>query len=105
MIKFRNVSEPADAPLVRWQVEAYDEAGTMFPVGLAFVVELQGVAQLNYIFVGDAWRRQGYGSKLFSACSDRWPTMNVTGAMDGRAEKFLREVQSPVPKGGRSTST
>lgn len=88
-IEFRKVRE--DGPAVYWYVEAYAESD-MFPVGTAYVVEVAGHAQLNFIFVADQWRRCGFGRSIVEAVRERWPAFQITSAMDDPSQAFADAV-------------
>ena len=93
MIHFRRVDEPfADARVERWQVEFYSDEGTMFPVGLAWVLVFDSHAQLQFFMVADDWRGQGVGRRLLEACRERWSMLRHTSPMTPLAEKLLRSV-------------
>lgn len=91
MIYFREVIEPhvdpADVGWMKyWHVECYDDSmpmdGLGFPIGVAYVQELVNRGeQLQFFFVADEWRRQGFGTKLLLAMKDRWPEITWTSAM------------------------
>ena len=99
MIFFRKANEPhlreANGICQYWHVEFYDDetpGGLTSPVGVAYVCELVGkqAAQLNFIFVADQWRGNGYGKQLVEAIKARWPNLTWTGGMDERGEGLLR---------------
>lgn len=90
MIYFREVKEPyysdGEEVLIKyWHVEYYDDTsidgGKMFPVGVAYVVELPNQStELQYVVMADQWRGRGFAKKLVSAAKERWPELNWKGA-------------------------
>ncbi len=95
-IEFRELRRANNA--IYWQVEAYSEEGSMFPVAEAFVVELEGrqFAQLNYIIVFDQWRRRGIGTAIVEACRVKWPLLEFTSPMDDEQSiAFAHTIRSP----------
>lgn len=96
MIVFRQLNEGYSTQGVHWHVEYFDTSqGSMFPVGTAYVLApiIRGrqVAQLNFIFVADAWRQHGIAGQLIIACKERWPSLTSTGPMNEPAAKLLRK--------------
>jgi len=99
-VEFRLVREDGDAKF--WYVEAYSPEGNMFPVGTAYVFEVakegcSAMAQLNFIFVADQWRRQGYGELMAKEMLLRWPKLQRTGPMDDLAKEFGESVFGSEP--------
>ena len=102
MIYFREANEPhlsaSESSNVRyWHLEVYDDEapneGTMFPVGIAYVVEMPNRgAQLQFVFVADQWRRQGFGRQLVQAAKDRWPFLTWTSSMGVEGTALLNAV-------------
>jgi hypothetical protein len=64
----------------------------MFPVGIAYVAVIEPNAQLNFIFVADQWRRQGFATELICAIRERWPNVVSTLGLDGMGESLLMAV-------------
>ncbi len=98
MIYFREANQPHLSPSESsdarfWHVECYSDEGRMFPVGVAYVVEVGNrAAQLQFILVADQWRRQGFGKQLLSAIKDRWPFLTWTSAMGPEGAALLESV-------------
>jgi ribosomal protein S18 acetylase RimI-like enzyme len=94
-IYFRDVSQPFEnsAAVRRWCVEYYDDAGTMFPVGMVWVAEIVGVgAQMSFVLVADEWRRNGIGKMLMESVKSRWPNIVATGPMGDSGKALLDSV-------------
>jgi len=104
MIYFRFVVQPfrKSESFEEWHVEYYEEEGTMFPVGTAYVVVIpETAAQLNFVLVADQWRRRGIGSKLVEACREKWPNIVLTETMEFESSKaFFEAVAGPNEKRG-----
>jgi GNAT superfamily N-acetyltransferase len=104
MIVFRQLNEGYSTPAIHWHVEYFDTSqGTMFPVGTAYVIAptIHGrqFAQLNFVFVSDAWRRRGIADQLILACKERWPSLTSTGPMNEPAAKLIHKHFSPIETG------
>lgn len=59
-----------------------------WPEGIGVVVEYTNLASsdgrmsLQYVFVLDRSRRQGYGTRILRACHKRWPDIGYSGATE-----------------------
>lgn len=94
-IQFCEMRRDGDAAF--WNVEAYSVGRHTFPVATAYVVEVRGVACLNFILVADQWRRLGYGTALVNAVRERWPDFQSTPPMDEDVTlKFAIATRSPA---------
>jgi GNAT superfamily N-acetyltransferase len=98
-IFFRDVSQPFEqtSAVRRWCVGYYDNqvgGGTMFPVGIAYVVEVVQceVAQMNFILVADDWRRKGIARAILTAIKLRWPAVTATRSMGPAGEALLKSA-------------
>ena len=85
-VQFTCVREDGDAMF--WNVELFCEH-TVFPIGVAYVVTVEEVSQLNFFFVADEWRGRGYGRALWKAVQDRWPRITFTSPMNETAKRIL----------------
>jgi len=73
-----------------WHVEIYDDQGRQFPVGVAYVKQFGPLdAQLDFIVIADAWRRQGFAERLMHAIKSRWPNAYATQAMSEEGQRLL----------------
>jgi len=62
----------------------------MFPVGTAYVIANDtGLAQMNFIFVADQWRKRGHGKRLVDSIKERWPKLTATSAMGNLGKRLL----------------
>lgn len=91
-IVFRRIREEDGAHY--WYVEAYSDEGSMFPVGTAYVLVYESVVQLNFMFVADQWRGQGFANEILQAVKTRWPHATATGAMN-KTSQHLRTKYFP----------
>ncbi|MCP4592561.1 MAG: GNAT family N-acetyltransferase [bacterium] len=101
MVTFRQVDHPFRPTSAIWHVEYFDDGPRQqaFPVGTAYVVAApppkEDAAQVNYILVGDAWRRQGIARKLVDACRERWPRLLYTSPMSDEGRAFVETMWEP----------
>ena len=101
MIVFRRV-ENEGIQAEQWYVEAYSDEGHMFPVGMAFVIVWKRHAQLNFIFVSDEWRRQGFATRIVEACMARWPRFTMTTGMNPAGQALHAKFNPDDPDHGQA---
>lgn len=91
-ILFRQITDPVpwgSDPGSNWYVEAHCDRG--FPVGLVVVnthPEFRPI--VVHVFVVDDMRRRGIGITLIEACRERWPDIQLTGAISEAGEGLLK---------------
>lgn len=92
MIVFRQLDEGYPTPGIHWNVEFFDDASHMFPIGTAYVAaaENSAVALLKFILVADEWRQEKVATKLLDAIKQRWPEIQSSGPMGPAGERLLR---------------
>jgi GNAT superfamily N-acetyltransferase len=97
VIIFSNMGRAVPAsekPRTIWQVSYYGEdVDPGHPLGVAWVLDNRPFPpdsatfklwrpNLRYLFVVDAYRRQGVATKLLRACLRRWPDLDYEGVTD-----------------------
>jgi len=50
----------------------------------------RSAAQVSFVLVADAWRRQGIARTLLQACTERWNLVGYTGPMSPEGDALLR---------------
>lgn len=107
MILFRHMGDnvpPYFKPGIHWQVEFWDEVECSRPYGVAWVtifdpppVDYRGDFVVNpvidYILVCDDSRRKGVATALAQACRQRWPAIELTGAISPEGEAFIADIE------------
>jgi GNAT superfamily N-acetyltransferase len=84
MITYRQVRPEFPTAVTPWYVEYFDDdpAQRLFPYATAYVsVTTAGSAHLDYVLVGDDWRKRGIARALIKACQERWPSLQFSSHM------------------------
>lgn len=93
MIFFRRADEPRIGSGTYWHVEFYQEEGSVFPVGTAYVeCPLDAPPRMNFVVVADQWRSRGIASRLMAGCVEKWPNLEFSEPISRFAEKAIKRA-------------
>lgn len=96
MILFRMVEKPLPPGWEagrHWQAELWsDEHEDGCPLGIAWLYVSDVFQAIEYILVRDDCRRRGHATAIVRACRERWPGVELTGAISEAGEALIKSL-------------
>jgi len=92
-ILIRRLDDPPTPYSDMWQADAWGGMHDLWaPVGLAWIGECEGRAQIQFIFTMPGHRRQGVATAILDAVQERWPDGPVSIKPHTKAGRALKEA-------------